>query len=80
MDEQRAAGLHKVQWDATDSAGRPVGTGVYLYRLTTGRRQEARKLALIDGPAGSPVGAGEVPANPFSRTSLVSVIQVVSAY
>ena len=131
IDEQRRAGLYKAQWDATDAAGRPVGTGVYIYRLTTGNWQEARKLVLIDGPAGSPGGSGgnikregtrygveisgeeiipatftwspdmgslvaevtsvnnvnpldiedaEMPANPFSRTSLASVIQVVSAY
>ena len=58
IDEQRRAGLYKAQWDATDAAGRPVGTGVYIYRLTTGNWQEARKLVLIDGPAGSPGGSG----------------------
>ena len=58
IDEPRRAGLYKAQWDATDAAGRPVGTGVYLYRLTTGRWQEARRLVLIDGPAGSPGGSG----------------------
>ena len=49
---------YKAQWDATDAAGGPVGTGVYIYRLTTGNWQEARKLVLIDGPAGSPGGSG----------------------
>ena len=58
IDEPRRAGLYKAQWDATDAAGRPVGTGVYIYRLTTGNWQEARKLVLIDGPAGSPGGSG----------------------
>ena len=58
IDEQRRAGLYKAQWDATDAAGRPVGTGVYIYRLATGNWQEARKLVLIDGPAGSPGGSG----------------------
>ena len=132
VDEQRPAGLHKAQWDATDAAGRPVGTGVYIYRISTRTWQEARRLVLIDGPAGAPGARGgnvtgeEAPrygveisgeeiipatftwspdmgslvaevtsvdnvypldiedsgteANPFSGTSLASVIQVVSAY
>ena len=58
IDEQRRAGLYEEQRDATDAEGRPVGTGVYIYRLTTGNWQEARKLVLIDGPAGSPGGSG----------------------
>ena len=60
IDEQRPAGLHKPQWDGTDSAGRAVGTGVYLYRLITGQWQEARRLVLIDGPAGHPGGGGNI--------------------
>ncbi len=58
IDEPRRAGLYKAQWDATDAAGHPVGTGVYLYRLTTGQWQEARRLVLIDGPAGAPGSGG----------------------
>ena len=135
MDEERPAGVHKARWNATDAAGRGVGTGVYIYRLTTGTWQETRRLVLIDGPAGDPGGSGgnggnfaegrvpgygveitgegilpatfswrpgmgslvaevtsvdsvhpldiegsEGTANPFSGTSLASVIQVVSAF
>ncbi len=58
VDEERPAGLHKAQWDGTDAAGRAVGTGVYIYRLSTGPWQEARKLLLIDGQAGSPGRGG----------------------
>lgn len=34
VNEHLAAGMHTVQWDGTDNAGRPVAGGVYVYRLT----------------------------------------------
>ena len=58
IDEARPAGLHKAQWDGTDAAGRAVGAGVYIYRLSAGRWQEARKLLLVDGQAGRPGRGG----------------------
>ncbi|MDE2732781.1 MAG: T9SS type A sorting domain-containing protein, partial [Gemmatimonadota bacterium] len=33
VDGERPAGAHTAHWDATDAAGRPVGAGVYIYRL-----------------------------------------------
>jgi len=42
-----AAGNHAVCWDGRDRAGRPVSSGVYLYRLTTGGVSEARKMLLV---------------------------------
>ena len=61
IDETRPAGRHRVRWDGTDAAGRGVGAGVYLYRLSTGRWQQTRRLVLVDGPAGHP-GPGSGPA------------------
>ena len=58
LDEHRPAGLHRSQWDGTDAAGRGVGAGVYIYRLSAGKWQQTRRLLLIDGPAGSPAGGG----------------------
>ena len=131
VDEVRPAGLHRAQWDGTDAAGRGVGAGVYIYRLSAGRWQEARRLVLVDGPAGRPGRGGNtrgeeaarygveisgeeiipatftwspgmgalvaevtsvndayllaredpaMAADPFSGTSLASIIQVVSAH
>ncbi len=34
-DEGLAAGFYSVTWDGHDAAGRPVGNGLYFYRLTT---------------------------------------------
>ena len=43
------AGAHTVRWDGRDDKGRELASGVYLYRLRTGDRQqvETRKLVLV---------------------------------
>ena len=61
VDAEQAAGIHTAQWDATDAAGRAVGAGVYIYRLSSGGMTESRRMVLVDGQAGIPaVGAAPV--------------------
>ena len=61
VDAEQAAGVHTAQWDATDAAGRAVGAGVYIYRLSSGEMTESRRMVLVDGQAGIPaVGAAPV--------------------
>ena len=67
VDEVRPAGPHKAQWDGIDAAGRAVGAGVYIYRLSTGQWQEARKLLLIDGQAGRPGRGGDTRGEEATR-------------
>lgn len=43
----QTAGVHTIQWDATDDSGQRVSSGVYLYRLTAGDRVETRKMMLL---------------------------------
>ena len=58
VDAEQAVGVHTAQWDATDAAGRAVGAGVYIYRLSVGEQTESRRMVLVDGQAGIPaVGA-----------------------
>ena len=57
VDGERPAGAHTAQWDATDAAGRAVGAGVFIYRLTGGGHTVSRRMVLIDGQAGIPAGA-----------------------
>ncbi|MDE2813423.1 MAG: T9SS type A sorting domain-containing protein [Gemmatimonadota bacterium] len=74
VDAEQAAGIHTAQWDATDAAGRAVGAGVYIYRLSVGEQTESRRMVLVDGQAGIPAtgaaprsvrlaGEGEVEAD-----------------
>ena len=67
IDEARPAGLHRAQWDGTDGGGRAVGAGVYIYRLSAGRWQEARKLLLVDGQAGRPGRGGNTRGEETTR-------------
>ena len=54
VDAERSAGAHTAQWDGTDAAGRAVGAGVYIYRLSSGGMMESRRMVLVDGQAGVP--------------------------
>ena len=52
VDGERSAGVHMAAWDATDAAGRPVGAGVYFYRLSSaGQPTLTRRMVLLDGQA-----------------------------
>lgn len=44
---QQSAGVYRVMWDGKDALGRPVSSGVYLYRLTSGTFSEARRMLLL---------------------------------
>ena len=61
VDGARSAGFHTATWTATDAAGRAVGAGVYIYRMTVGAASQTGRMVLIDGQAGvSPAGAASV--------------------
>jgi PA domain/FlgD Ig-like domain len=40
-------GTHNVTWDGRDTAGNPVSSGLYFYRLTAGKFSESRKMVLL---------------------------------
>ena len=61
VDGERSAGVHTARWDGTDAAGRAVGAGVYIYRLSSGGMEVSRRMVLIDGQAGISSG---VPSRP----------------
>ena len=58
VDGERPAGFHTATWHATDAAGRAVGAGVYIYRMTVGVKHQTGRMVLLDGQAG--VSAGGV--------------------
>ncbi len=41
------AGYHRLHWDGRDGEGRPLASGVYLFRLVTGETVLTRKLTLL---------------------------------
>ena len=41
------AGIHRLVWDGTDEAGRPLSSGVYFYRLRVSGRVMTRKMILL---------------------------------
>ena len=43
-DGPLAAGAHRLDWDGRNTAGQPVASGVYLYRLEVGGQVHSRKL------------------------------------
>ena len=56
VDGERAAGFHTATWHATDGAGRAVGAGVYIYRMTVGVERQTGRMVLLDGQAGVSAG------------------------
>jgi len=46
-DDGLGAGFYSVTWDGTDQQGRPVGNGLYFYRLATPAFQRTGKMMMI---------------------------------
>lgn len=47
MERRQEAGAHTASWDGTDEAGRPVASGVYLYRLQTPTGSVTQRMTLV---------------------------------
>jgi hypothetical protein len=47
VNTTQEAGFKSVQWDATDSMGRPVSAGVYLYQIQAGEFVQTKKMVLL---------------------------------
>ncbi len=61
VDGERPAGFHTATWHAVDAAGRAMGAGVYIYRMTVGVESQTGRMVLLDGQAGvSAAGAASV--------------------
>ncbi|MFQ5607632.1 MAG: FlgD immunoglobulin-like domain containing protein [Candidatus Zixiibacteriota bacterium] len=43
----KPAGEHSVTWNATDQTGKPVASGVYLYRVTAGDEIRSKMMLLL---------------------------------
>ncbi len=47
VDENMDAGIHRATWKGQDTDGRAVGSGVYLYKLSTSNRSEVKKMLML---------------------------------
>ena len=47
VSEQTAAGRYRVQWDALDTQGRAVGSGVYIAKVEAGSFSSSQKMLLL---------------------------------
>jgi hypothetical protein len=47
LDEDRGPGRYDVVWDATDDAGRFVGSGIYFYQLRTPAAIVTKEMLLL---------------------------------
>jgi hypothetical protein len=47
VDERMSPGVHTARWDGSDTAGRAVASGVYVYRLVSGGANLSRKMVLL---------------------------------
>jgi len=47
VDESRAAGSYRLEWDGRNDQLQPVSSGVYFYKLTAGGFTDVRKMTLL---------------------------------
>jgi uncharacterized delta-60 repeat protein len=47
VDETKSAGTHQTIWDGNDDSGRPVPTGIYLYKMQADGYVQAKKMLLL---------------------------------
>jgi hypothetical protein len=46
-DEYQKAGYRQAVWDGQDSFGKPVASGIYLYRLKAGDKEASKKMLML---------------------------------
>lgn len=47
LERDQTAGFQSVMWDGRNDAGRPVPSGVYLYRIVAGEFRASKKMLLL---------------------------------
>jgi len=47
VDEEKAAGDYRVNWDGFDSDGKKVSSGIYLYHFRAGDYAESKKMVMV---------------------------------
>ena len=80
VDRHQRSGVYQAAWTGADDAGRAVAAGVYFCRLTSGARQQVRKMVLLDGAVsagprarGAVVPAARARKNAAARTYTIFI-------
>jgi hypothetical protein len=47
-DAEKAAGEYMQRWEGLDESGKPVASGVYVYRLQAGQNVLTRKMLVLE--------------------------------
>lgn len=47
VNDRQATGMYSVVWNGTDDAGKAVSSGIYYYRLRSGRFSSTKKMVLM---------------------------------
>ncbi|HXF48715.1 MAG TPA: FlgD immunoglobulin-like domain containing protein [Verrucomicrobiae bacterium] len=47
VDEEQSAGSHQISWGGEDSKGRPMPSGIYLYKLSFEDEVQVKKMVLV---------------------------------
>jgi hypothetical protein len=47
FNQTQSAGIHSIQWNATNDYGKPVGAGIYLYQIQAGEYISTKKMVLL---------------------------------
>ena len=46
-NEEKASGLHKFKWNGKDENNRSVSSGMYYFKITTGKYSSTKKMILM---------------------------------
>jgi len=47
INEKLSAGYHEIHWNGKDNEGNPVSSGIYFYKMKTGKYSKIRKMLLL---------------------------------